>query len=193
MNQFNKILIGAVVALLIFGGVAFKLYQNERTERKRQASNVEQLTKNMGQADMELDLKRSEFEKADTWWKRQLDSVNTVHGIALKSVKSATIINTEYKDTTKAKTEHERPVLQPDQFTYLIPVSKHDSCWGMEGYILSSDSLSTLTITERTAQNKAALEVTRKRFLGFLWWKKKTTFKAFTDCGEIEFVKIEFK
>lgn len=192
MKLQTKIFIGVIVVLLIIGGVTFKAWQKEKAEAKRQASNVENLTRNLDQVNMELDLKRGEYEKMDTWWKRYLDSVNQKHEIALKEVKSATIIDIQYKDTGSVKIVY-LPPKKVDAYTYMVPVSYRDSCWGMDGYILSQDSTSTFELTERTARNKAALEVTRKRFLGFLWWTRKTRFQAFTDCGEIEFVKIDFK
>ena len=169
------------------------LWKQETKERKRQQSNVEQLTSSLDQANINLKLTHNEFEKAKTEWKVELDSVMSAHKIALKSVKSATIIRTEYKDTGSVKIVYKEPVLMPNSKEYNIPVSYSDLCWGMKGAIISKDPDSKLTINERTQSNSSQLFVVRKRLLGFLWYQnRKTEYRAFTDCGEIEFVQIDF-
>jgi len=111
--------------------------------------------------------------------------------IALNKVKTVTVINTEYRDTGSVKIVYRDPILKPDK-SYSIPVSYSEMCWGMSGQILTTDPKSKLQIDVRTASNSAQLLVTRKRFLGFLWWKRGETYKLYSDCGESDFTKINF-
>jgi coenzyme F420-reducing hydrogenase alpha subunit len=188
MNLRTKIEVAVFV--ILFFSVVFLLKVNKlnKEQADRQTANVENLTKAHEQ---ELTLTHAEFEKADVWWKYKIDSLTKANKIKPKQVKSATIIRTEYKDTGSVKIVYKTPIGEPKK-GYVIPVSYADSCWGMKGTILSTDPNSKLNIAERTAVNSAQLLVTQKRFLGFLWRKKKQTFKAYTDCGEIDFTKIEF-
>jgi hypothetical protein len=164
------------------------LYKKNKIEVKRQSENVQNLTKQYNQ---ELTLTKAEFKKAETEWKSKVDSLLEANKIALKKVKQVTLIDIQYKDTGSVKIVYKDISVNPDK-TFTIPVLYSDKCWGMEGRILTLDKYSKLEIDIRTANNSAQLLVTRKRFLGFLWWKKETIFKAYTDCGEITFTKIDF-
>jgi len=128
----------------------------------------------------------------NTSWSNKIDSLIKSNKMALKSVKSATIIQTVYKDTTIVNITQSEPQKQPDS-SYFIPVTSNNGCWGIKGYIRSEDENSTLTITERTANNSVQLLVLRKRFIGFLWYmNRKTEYKAFSDCGDATFNQINF-
>lgn len=193
MKLTTKVLVIAVLVLASALSVFVFLWDKESKERKRQDHNVEQLTSSLDQANINLKLTHKEFEDAKTEWKFELDSVMNAHKIALKSVKSATIIHTEYKDTGSVKIVYKEPVFMPNSKDYTIPVSYQDLCWGMKGTIISKDPDSKLNIQERTQSNSSQLFVVRKRLLGFLWYQnRKTEYRAFTDCGEIEFVQIYF-
>lgn len=188
MKLTTKILICTVAFLLISSSGLLFLYNKSKVEAKRQTENVQNLTKQYNQ---ELTLTRAEFKKAETEWKTKVDSLLEANKIVLKKVKEITLIEVQYKDTGSVKIIYKDIAVNPDK-TFIIPISYSDKCWGMEGRILTLDKNSKLEIDTRTANNSAQLLVTRKRFLGFLWWKKETDFKAYTDCGEITFTKIDF-
>lgn len=202
----TKIVIG-VIAFLAIGFLTFGyLWKEERKERKIQDSNVEQLTKNADQVNIELNLSKKEFKDMNTWWSQKIDSVEKANKIKPKQVVSATILNNQYKDTAKTEAVHGKPIVQPNKASnkssltsikpiYKIPVSAsaEKNCWFMNGYITSTDPEAKLTITEKGFINSNQLIVNQKRFLGFLWKVGKPKFNAFSDCGTIEFVKIEFR
>jgi hypothetical protein len=141
---------------------------------------------------MVLNLERKDFERMNTKWSNKIDSVIDANKIALKSVKSATIIQTQYKDTGSFKIVYREQEKQPD-LSYIIPISTDNGCWGLKGNILTTDKDAKFKVTEGTANNSAQLIVLRKRFLGFLWYKNKTSeYRAFSDCGEVEFNQVNF-
>ena len=188
MKITTKILLIVIVVLLIVSGVFGYLYKKNRSEAKRQTANVENLIKAKNQ---ELQLTRDEFSRSEAQWKVKIDSLLKSEKIALKKVKVVTIINTQYRDTGSVKIVYKDPIQKPDK-SYSIPVSYSDKCWGMAGQILTIDPNAKLLIDKRTTSNSSQLLVTRSRFLGFLWWKKGESFKAYTDCGEVNFTKIIF-
>ncbi|MBV5348909.1 hypothetical protein JZU61_04535 [bacterium] len=188
MKLTTKIMLIVIIVLLIaFSGLGY-LYRENLAEVRRQTSNVENLVKKHNQ---ELSLTREEWRNSDTKWSHKLDSLLKAQKIALNKVKDATVVDIQYRDTGSVKIFYLDPVLKPDK-SYSIPVSYFDSCWGMSGQILSADRNSKLQIDVRRADNSIQLLVTRSRFLGFLWWKKGETFKAYSDCGEVTFTKINF-
>ena len=188
MKLTTKILLTAILVLVIILGVLGYLYRKANREAKRQTANVENLIKAKNQ---ELTLTREEYRLSETKWKEKIDSLLKQEKIALKKVKVVTIVNTQYVDTGSVKVIYKDPVLKPDK-SYSIPVSYSDKCWGMAGQILTTDENARLQIDKRTTTNSSQLLVTRSRFLGFLWWKKGESFKAYTDCGEVNFTKIIF-
>ena len=187
MTLKSKIILGVFLLMLIEIVILTRLYKQSKSEVKRQKLNIESLTK---QHNQELILTRAEFKQADNWWKHKIDSLMISNNIKLKQIKTVTILKTEFRDTGSVKIMYKESVKEAKG--YKIPFSYQDSCWGIKGTILSSDLNSKIDISERISKNSAQLLVTRKRFLGFLWWKKKETFKAYIDCGEIDFTKIEF-
>ena len=192
MSVKTKIFIGVIFILASGLAIFYFSWKQERHERIRHEANEAELTKNIDQVNMVLDLERKDFEKMNTKWSNKIDSVIEANKIALKSVKSATIINTVYKDTGSFKIVYREPEKQPDS-SYIIPITTDNGCWGLKGQILTTDKNAKFKVTERTASNSAQLIVLRKRFLGFLWYKNKTSeYRAFSDCGEVEFNKVNF-
>lgn len=188
MNKLKFYLIGLIVFLLIALGIGANLYFDMKADRDRQKSNMENITAEHARV---LEMKKGEYNKLNTDWKTKLDSTLKANDINLKNVKQATVIKIQYRDTGSVKIQYKEAAKQTDG-SYKIPVSYNSHCWGMEGQILTRDSLATFDIFERKSYNSAQLVVTRKRFLGFLWHTKKETFRAFSDCGEIDLTRIDF-
>lgn len=184
----RNIVIALIIALIITASSLYILYRNASIEAKRQTENVANLIK---EKDQILKITREEFEKSEAKWKCKIDSVIKAEGIKLNQVKSATVIQTVYRDTGRVNIIYQTPVAISDSL-YFVQISYHDKCWGVAGTIKSSDKNAQLHITERSASNSAQLIVTRKRFLGFLWWQKGEQFRAYSDCGEVEFTNVTF-
>ena len=178
-----------ILVFFVILGLSINYVIKLRVENSRLASNQENLT---ALHDRELTLKTNEYRDLNAAWKDKLDSVLKDNRIKLRNVQTATVIQTAYRDTGSTKIIYKDVIQLPDK-SFKIPIETAEGCWGMKGFINSTDKDSQLEITERTAANSIQLVVIRKRFLGFLWFNGKTQFKAFTDCGESDITKIEFK
>lgn len=189
-NLIKVLLIAFAVVLLTLIGY-MKANKALRIDNKRQTENLAQITQ---EGVRQLNLTRKEYDNLNTAWKTKLDSTIKANKIALKSVKSATIIQTQYKDTGSTKIVYKDVIKLPDS-SYKLPFESDslNTCWGVKGNILTLDPNAKIEITEKTANNSISLIVTQKRFLGFLWYKKATKFRGFTDCGESDITDIKFE
>ena len=189
MNNIKLYLIGAIVLLLT--GLSLVLHRNSilKKDRDRQTENIANITK---ENERQLVLKLEDYKALNAKWKTTLDSTLKANDIALKHVKGATIIITQYKDTGSTKIIYKDVIKLPDG-SFKIPVGFDSQCWGFKGEILSKDQSSSLKINEKTANNSIQLVVTKdKYFLGFLWKTRNAEYKAFSDCGKVDFTKIDF-
>lgn len=180
-----------VILFLLSGIISFLIHRNNilRADRDRQTENLANITK---ENERQLVLKLDDYQALNAKWKTTLDSTLKANDIALKHVKGATIIITQYKDTGSTKIVYKDVVRLPDG-SFKIPVGFDSQCWGFKGEILSKDQSSTLKINEKTANNSIQLVVTKDRyFLGFLWRTRKADFKTFSDCGQVDITKIDF-
>jgi len=180
----TKYLIAVILVLALSLTVAIKMHISQKKTIDRIQDNFEQAN----QLNSVLNLKAKEYSQLHTKDSRKLDSLLAVIKLKPKQVKSATIINTVYKDTTIDKIVYLPAEKQPDS-SYIIPITTDNGCWGMEGEILTMDKDSKFKVTERTANNSAQLVVTpRKKFL--FWTIQKEKYQAFSDCGEVTFTQI---
>ena len=182
-----------LIAILCFAGasITFLIHRNNvlRTDRNRQTENLANITK---ENERQLVLKLDDYKALNAKWKNTLDSTLKANDIALRRVKGATIIITQYKDTGSTKIVYKDVIKLPDG-SFKIPVGFDSQCWGFRGEILSKDQSSTLKINEKTANNSIQLVVIKdKYFLGFLWRTRKADFKTFSDCGQVDITKIDF-
>jgi hypothetical protein len=181
------------VALLL--SLVVMLYYCDRSNKNsdevtRLNSNSANINKPVSR---ELNLTKPEYDSIVAPWKDRLDSVKKVNDIKQKQIKSGDIIDQSYKDTLRVIPVHEPPIVQPDR-SYIIKVSQDSACWSMKGLILSKDSASKFEITERKANNSIQrIDILPKRFLGFLWITRKANVKVFTDCGVVDFTRVNFK
>lgn len=186
-SDIRRVLFFAVLllicALLYFVDVTIK----QKQENRRVSENFTQVQ----QTNQVLNVTLDEYRNLNLKTKLKLDSVMAANKIKPKSVKSATIIQTVYRDTGSVKIVYKTAEKQPNSPIYTIPFSSSTSCWGVKGEIKSVDPKATVNILERTAKNEAHLIVTRDRFLGFLWYiRKGENYKGFNDCGEMNFTQI---
>jgi len=197
LKYWNIILI---LLLFIAVGLTFNSVVKLRKDNQRLKANQENLT---ALHEREITVKDKEYNDLNASWKDKLDSVIKVKDLKIKDIQEATIIQTAYKDTAKKPVIHGTPIIDENPIItsnpvlgeqyYKIPVEQNTKCWGMKGFVNSTDPNSQLEITERTGLNSVQLIVVRKRFLGFLWYNGKTDFKAFSDCGNVDVTKINYQ
>ena len=192
MTILNFILKNWKIALIIILALGFSLAvstcKKNGSEADRQKANVANITKDNSVLNLTVD----EYKTIKTKDTEKIDSLFKVLKLKPKFIKGATVINTVYLDTAKAKIIYKDVVKLPDG-SWKIPFNFDSQCWGIKAEILSKDQGSTLNILERKASNSAQLIVTKdKYFLGFLWRTRKASFNAYSDCGKINFTDIEF-
>ena len=177
-----------LIAIVLLSLSVFWLYRAKtelKQDRNRISENFEQKDRQVSQMNLTLD----EFKRLETKDRTKIDSLLKVSKIKPKHIKQATVVNTDYRDTTITETVYLPAIQRPDR-SFVIPITSGNSCWGMKGRILSTDENSKFEITEKTANNSAQILVTKKR--GFWWWKKPERIQAFGDCGEIDVTHINF-
>lgn len=185
MSRLTLILCAVCLLLVMAFLTIGRMYLDMRKNKLRIEENFTQI-----QSDNQLlNLKYSEAEK---YHNDKLDSVIKANKIRPKEVISATIIRTEYKDTGSVKIVYKEPFIAPDT-RYIIPISYDNGCWGMKGEIISTDAEAKLDIRERTSDNNVQALITRKRVIGFLWWKKKIDLQVFRDCGKANVTQINYQ
>ena len=128
--------------------------------------------------------------------KSKLDSTIKANHIKTEDVISANVVNTNFEankevDASVGDAFKLDPVDDRPQFE--VPVTYSETCWAIEGKIISFDPSPRFTILKRTAKNSVQLMVLRpRRVLGFLWRKKNYQFKIFSDCGEAAIEGVKF-
>ena len=185
----SKLVLWLIIACLALASTVTYLYksnQSLRQDNKRQSENFEQLNSE----NKVLNLTLGEYKVLANKDKRKLDSLLKTINESPKHLKSATIFNTEYKDTTIIEPIYLTAEKQSNSASFTIPIEVNESCWGIKGKIISSDPNSRLKITERTASNSNQLLVFKaKRFL-FIKIRKER-YEAYSDCGDtIKFTQI---
>lgn len=187
----SKLVLWLIIACLALASTVayfYKSNQSLKQDNKRQSENFEQLNSE----NKVLNLTIGEYKVLVSKDKYKLDSLLKVIDESPKHLKSATIFNTEYRDTTIIEPIYLSPEKQPNSSSFIIPIEVNESCWGIKGKIISSDPNSRLKITERTASNSNQLLVFKaKRFL-FIKIRKER-YEAYSDCGDtIRFSQINF-
>jgi hypothetical protein len=185
-----------VVALLASGGTItyFKKQnsnlKNEITILKYEKNKIEEDAKTTHWNDENtIAVTKEQYAKSKASWKIKLDSVTKANNIRAIKLISATIIDSKYIDTTEVAASLESPVkwLQSKDSLlhpiYRIPTSFESKCWGMNGYITTTDSTAKFTLTKRIANNSVQQIITERK--KFLWWTiRKPQYLVFSDCGE---------
>lgn len=179
-SRVKFVIIGA---MLISIAVLVELTAHLKQENIRLAKNIENITK---ESSRELELAKGEYKNINAKWKTTLDSVISQYDIKLKNVRSATIIDVQYRDTGSVKLVY-KPVERIDSL-FAVPVAYSDDCWGVSGIIMSKDSMAKFELKERIYRSKVQILVIEKR--RFIFWKKRQ-FRAFNNCGEMDVTDVK--
>jgi hypothetical protein len=169
----NKIIIGlAIVVLFLFTslGLVFKLYQNEKSERKRFNDNyVAVLTDKSRQQE----LTAKELEKLYP----KYDSLAEVLKIKTKSITN--IIETKYNFRDSVVTTN---VLRKDSVSEKSYFSLKEKCYNLSGYI-KKDSIA---FTNKEFNDKLTTFLYKDYEHKYLWglfkFKPYYTAKVYSDC-----------
>lgn len=187
----SKLVLWLIIACLCLGSTVAYLYNSNvslKQDNKRHSDNFEQLNSE----NKVLNLTVGEYKLLVGKDKAKLDSLLKIIDEKPKHLKSATIFNTEYKDTTVIEPIYLAAEKQPNSNQFIIPIEVNDKCWGINGNIISTDPQSKLEITERTASNSNQLLVFKAKKFLFIRIRKER-YEGYSDCGDtIRFTQINF-
>ena len=197
-----KVLLGLLLVSFVL--ISFLWNRNDylKHDRNRIESNFEQVTQDNAVLNTTVD----ELKHIKTKLVAKYDSVIKAKDIKPKSVKSATIIESKYKDTTgeilsantkpdttKKVNNNQESISQylEDDEVCIIPLSTDNGCWGMKAEVITKDCNTKLRIIEKTFNNSHQLIVVKKK--KFLFWTvRPEQYRLFNDCGEGVFTQINF-
>lgn len=186
----SKLVLWLIIACLCLCSTVAYLYNSNvslKQDNKRHSDNFEQLNSE----NKVLNLTVGEYKLLMGRDKEKIDSLLKVIDERPKYLKSATVINIEYKDTNSIQPIYLAAEKQPNSESFIIPIEVNSDCWGFKGSITSKDPKTKLEINERTSINSVQLVVIKKK--KFLFWTvKKEQFKGFSDCGELNITQINF-
>lgn len=187
MNRYLIIAISVLFGSLV---AVIRLNNELKKDNERVSLNFNEINKAKDQI---LNVTLKEYDQLSDKYKVKLDSLLKVISVKPKQVISATLIKNVYLDTNRVVIMPKIQSFDAKNGLFTLPISLDSACWSFKGAILSKDSSARLEITERKSVNDIQLVVTKdKYFLGFLWRTKKGTYKAFSECGAVEFTQINF-
>lgn len=180
-----------LAVLLTVTLVALSLIINSSTKLKkeveRQTENFDQLgrqystlTLNKWEIERELDKRNKTLVVADSILRVKNKKIAQLEKIIATGI---TIIDTDtvYVDTTV--------FIPMPSGQYKTEFTQTKSCITVSGFVLSSDSLPSIAITERRADLKVYDIRIKRRWFEF--WKPKYERYIETTCGEAEIIEIE--
>jgi hypothetical protein len=198
LNNIKTIL---VVIGIIFAIWFYKDWEHQRSENIRQTENTSQLRKSDSLRFASQNLTSQEiqdylqYSNPDLAKKLKTDDINYNR---IESIVSQTL---KYRDTTKNKVDVSQ-ILEAikNKVPAKTPFIDTTKCQTNKGYVEYKNDSLKVVFTEKTFNNKTdavaywerrqwSLLGIKTRFLG----KKQFTAKSYSDCGEIQTMKIEKK
>ena len=178
------VLIGALASGL---QIYFKKYKAEKADKERLSlNNMQLMAENRQNIDLKLTLK--EFKASMS---TKIDSILKVAEIASKQVKTITVNNTYYIDSSKTVIRPE-PEISNSDTTY--PFIDIKDCFTVGGYMKIQNDRPELVINKREFKNEVTIVGYEKRphKIWFVRWGKKQTYiETSSDCGETKTTQIE--
>lgn len=191
MQRVKLYLIIAGVVLIasafVTANVLIKQNKKLKTEIERVQNNNYQLMSEK-QHNINLQMTLKEFKQSMS---TKIDSILKVAGIASKQVKTVTITNTYYIDSSRTIIRPE-PVISKNDTTF--PFIDIKDCFTIGGFMKVRDDRPELIINKREFKNETTVIGYQKRphkFLFFRWGKKETFIESSSECGETTTKQIE--
>jgi hypothetical protein len=192
---FRKWVVYIIIgAALLAGALAYSI---SRTNHWK--GNNERLTENFQNVTKEnkvLAFTASEWRKLSGEYKDKADSAIKVSKLKQRQVQEITMVESLYSNSNKVEAKMGVPERKPQTIPLLkpvmsIPFAQGDSCWGVEGEVVTNDPETKVYILKRTFNNSFELIVTKPRYFLFIRTKK-AEYRLRTDCGISKFTKIDF-
>ena len=191
MPKVKAIVIGVIVLLFFSMGVSIQIlsrkYKAEKADRERLSlNNMQLMSENRQNIDLKLTLR--EFKASMS---TKIDSILKVAEIASKQVKTITVNNTYYIDSSKTVIRPEPDISKTDTTYPFIDIK---DCFTIGGFMKVQDDRPELIINKREFKNEVTIIGYEKRphkFWFVRWGKKQTYIETSSDCGETKTTQIE--
>ncbi len=178
------IIAGIVIIASAFVTANILIKQNRKLKieiARVQANNMQLMSENM--ANINLNVSFKEFKQSVS---NKIDSLLKVSEIALKQVKTVTITNNYYIDSSKTIIKPV-PIISKNDTIY--PFIDIKDCFLIGGFMKVRNDFPELVINKREFKNETTIIGYEKRphkFLFFRWGKKETYIESHSDCGGSE-------
>lgn len=191
MKHYLNLLIAVLFAvLLISTAYSFHALKKEKAENDRLSNNLE----NYGRQVSELTLTKGEIKtELDKQNKTLLETQKILDekNLEISQLEDLIATHVTIRDTDIVYVPVKPAIIIPDTNLFKSEFSTTKQCITVKGFILSTDSLPSLAITERSADIKV-YDITVKR----KWWQLcKPKYEHFVEsnCGTVEILKINRK
>jgi hypothetical protein len=191
MSKIKLYLIGFAVVFVLTLALIVKVQRDKIAEQKAeitrvQGNNLQLMSENRDNINLQLTLR--EFKQSMS---TKIDSILKVAEIASKQVKTVTITNTYYIDSSKTIIRPE-PVISKNDTTY--PFIDTKDCFIIGGFMKVVNERPELVINRREFKNEVTLIGYEKRphkFWFIRWGKKEYFISNSSDCGKSEVKQIQ--
>jgi len=191
MNKLKLyLIIGAVIIVasaFVTANILIKQNKKLKAEIERaQGNNLQLMAENRDNVNLQLSFK--EFKQSVS---TKIDSLIKVSKIALKEVKTVTVTNNYYIDSSRTII---RPIPVISNNDTIYPFIDTKDCFTIAGIMKIVNDRPELTIQKREFKNETTVIGYQKRphkFLFFKWGKKETFITSSSDCGETTTKQID--
>lgn len=191
MKNLKLYLIGIailfVASAFVTANILIKQNKKLKAEVQRvQNNNFQLMAENRDNVNLQLSFK--EFKQSVS---TKIDSLLKVFKIALKEVKTVTVTNNYYIDSSKTII---RPIPVISNIDTLYPFIDTKDCFTIAGIMKVVNDRPELTIQKREFKNEITLIGYEKRphhFWFIKWGKKETFIESSSECGETTVKQID--
>lgn len=192
MSSINKTLLISFLAIFILMVFSISLWQGEKKERERLEINLSEygktistLTLSNQEIKTELDKNNQALTETDSILKSKNKRISQLESLI------ATHVAIRDTDTIYVQLKPEPIYIPSNPVVYKNSFSDTSNCITVSGFVLSTDSMPSVALTERSADIKIYdIRIKRK------WWqifKPKEERIVESSCGEIEILTINKK
>ena len=187
MSHYIKISFRIIIVLLILWSAAsYIAIERHRKEISRLETNLEQYGQKVSNLTLTTKELNTELAKKNTAV-LELDSILKKRNKKIKQLEEYNRTIVVIRDTVKVEAAKETESL--DSVNYKINFKDFNDCISVAGHVLTTDSSSTVFITEKECNVKIWDIRTKRKWYEF--WKPKYEHEVISECGEVEKIVID--
>ena len=189
LKSYFKITIRILVSLLILWSAAsYITLERQRKEISRLETNLEQYNQKVSNLTLRTKELNTELAKKNTAV-LELDSILKKRNKKIKQLEEYNRTIVVIRDTVKVEAQKEIESL--DSVNYKINFKDFNDCISVAGHVMTTDSSSTVFVTEKECNVKVWDIRTKRKWYEF--WKPKYEHEVISECGEVEKIVIDKK